>query len=422
MARKKIYKAEAFDIMQYFYGTVHDPLIHCLIRFSAHLDEIALKKAVTLSGEVNPLIRCCFDIDQRRPCWKDHGFTGEDIVHVIEADQNAESLKMNALASSINILHEPQLKIYLIREKNFDTLCVIINHMVCDGAGLKEYLYVLSDIYTMCKRNDDSVPNLKFISRNTRCLFEGLCFTEKIEILFSKYDLSNQKNQIPYNMIGDRNNPFFVTLKITKQEFLLIKNYARKLEVTVNDMVLTTYARVLSKEMKRERIIIPCPVDLRRYIRSNKKHSISNFTSNFICDINITESDSFQDTLIQVSQQMKLQKLSKNCLKAVVMIEIISRLLSFNIFGKIFNKIFTMPVVSYTNLGIIDKKLLNFDQIEIIDMYITGAIKYVPYFQIAISTYDDSCTLSSNLHGTESDKVKIKHFLMEVKKELFSII
>lgn len=85
---------------------------------------------------------------------------------------------------------------------------------------------------------------------------------------------------------------------------------------------------------------------------------------------------------------------------------------------KLFDKVFTIPVISYTNLGVIDKKQLNFDNIEINHIYLTGDIKHVPYFQIAVSTYGGICTISSNLFGSENDKKNIICFLIEMKKEL----
>ncbi|MDR3645552.1 MAG: hypothetical protein P4M02_10805, partial [Clostridia bacterium] len=120
----KIIRAEAFDLMQYFYGSAHDPLIHCRIRFSSHLDEAALKRAVTLSQQAVPLLRCRFNAAARRPRWEECGFSEADIVRVSEGnDADAERL----LASTIDIAREPQLKLFLIRGESADTLCAMIN-------------------------------------------------------------------------------------------------------------------------------------------------------------------------------------------------------------------------------------------------------------------------------------------------------
>jgi len=103
------------------------------------------------------------------------------------------------------------------------------------------------------------------------------------------------------------------------------------------------------------------------------------------------------------------------------MLELAFHLLSYQKMQKIFGKIFTIPVISYTNIGIIDSKLLKFANADILDVFVTGAIKYVPYFQVAVSTYEERCTLSCNLYGTTKDMVWIKSFLEELSKELLSV-
>ncbi len=48
----------------------------------------------------------------------------------------------------------------------------------------------------------------------------------------------------------------------------------------------------------------------------------------------------------------------------------------------------------------------------------TGSIKYPPYFQLAISTFDNEATLSVNLYGTISDRNQIASFLGKLMLEL----
>ena len=85
MPRPRRYKAQAFDILQYFYGTAHEPVIHCRIRCAGTVDASILKKAVTLSMDAVPLIRCCFDDASCRPRWLERPFSGEDVVHAVDA-------------------------------------------------------------------------------------------------------------------------------------------------------------------------------------------------------------------------------------------------------------------------------------------------------------------------------------------------
>ena len=410
-------KMESFDLMQYFYGSVHDPLIHGLFRLSGHLDAHVLKKAVTLSEKAVPLIGCICRIKAGGLRWEQRNFTGEDMVHIVEAAADDEGLPESLLASPIDITREPQLKIFLIRYADNDTLCVIINHMVTDGAGFKEYLYLLCSLYACCRGETTDIPDLTPFPRGTGQLFRRFGPMEKLGILFSKYDLSMQKRQSAYKLEGDRNNPFFATYRIGREEFLNIKACAKGREATVNDMIIAAYARVLAEKTADRHVILPCPVDLRKY-RPEAYRSVSNLTSNYICELDIGEDSPFDDTLTQVSGQMGKHKQSDNCLKSVISLEAAFHILPFRILQKGFRKVFTIPVVSYTNLGILNKEKLRFEDIEITDAFLTGTVKYVPYFQIAVSTFDDAVTLSCNLHGTPKDRENIDAFLKQIHQEI----
>ncbi|WP_318066929.1 hypothetical protein [Clostridium boliviensis] len=48
-------------------------------------------------------------------------------------------------------------------------------------------------------------------------------------------------------------------------------------------------------------------------------------------------------------------------------------------------------------------------------------MKYSPYFQLAVSTFDNKPVLSVNLLGSENDRVKISSFLDKVVLELIEV-
>jgi NRPS condensation-like uncharacterized protein len=410
-------KAESFDIMQYFYGSVHEPLIHALIRFSGSIDEAALKKAVTLSMDAVPPLRCCFNTTGRRPFWEDRGFTGEHIVRCVAAEISDDlSQAKKLLAETIDPEREPQLKIHILRSKTFDTLCIIMSHLVCDGSGFKEYLYLLSRLYLACA-NGETTPKLYAAPRGTGQLFKSFNLPQKLRIALQKYNASILKQQTVYRLQGDAGNPFFVTRKIQNGEAAKIKEAGRRYGSTLNDMMLAAYIRVLSRRTGEKRIVMPCPVDLRKYIPGGRS-AICNLTTNYICDITVGENDSFDQTAAQVAEQMKWQKESTACLKSVILLETAFKLIPFRSMRKKFNKLFTIPVISYTNLGIVDKDKLFGGLVT--DMFLTGAVKYVPYFQLAVLTFDGAMTLSCNLYGTCKDKEAIEEFLKDVHHEMLS--
>jgi NRPS condensation-like uncharacterized protein len=410
-SKKDKLKVESFDILQYFYRKVNDPIIHGLFHFSGQLDEAALKNAVTLSEKAIPVIGCCYTMRSGRPRWKNQSFTGENIVKVVKAGEGDKSLPKTLLASTIDITKEPQLKIFIVRYKEKDTLCVLMNHMVCDGVGFKQYLYLLSKLYTNIKTENKAEIDLTYYSRGTGQLFSKFSFFEKLGILFSKYDLSFQKKQAIYRLNGDESNPFFETLEINSEDLNKIKAYAKSRGATLNDAILAAYARILSEKTGERQIVIPCPVDLRKYLPQNNKHTFCNLVSNFICNVEVKEGSAFEETLKLVSEQMKRQKQSDSCLKSIIMLEAAFKFLPFSLLQAKFDKVFTIPVLSYTNIGIIDDEKFRFANLEITDAFITSAIKHVPYFQIAVTSFKNRLTMSCNLHGTQQDKEQIEDFL-----------
>ncbi len=76
------------------------------------------------------------------------------------------------------------------------------------------------------------------------------------------------------------------------------------------------------------------------------------------------------------------------------------------------------PPLAMSNIDIIDRSRLSFDGINITDAFMTGSIKYRPYFQLAVSTFDEQITLSVAFHGTQADQEKIQNLLKELDKEL----
>jgi NRPS condensation-like uncharacterized protein len=76
------------------------------------------------------------------------------------------------------------------------------------------------------------------------------------------------------------------------------------------------------------------------------------------------------------------------------------------------------PLICMTNLGEMDSKKLAFEGTRVESAYMCGSIKHKPYFQLALSGFAGTLTLSSNLYGSEKDMKTIEALLREVEGEL----
>ena len=390
------YKVETFDRWQYLCGKSYqyDPLIRCRIDFDGHIDADLLIRAITLSLQTIPLIGLCFDGGGLKPRWVDKGFSGKDIVRIVGAPKNADSLILQCFSDNIDFAAEPQLKVFVIREDEKDTLCVTISHIVCDGAGFKRYLYLVSDLYTKLQ-SGDRLPTQSFEPRGTKPLFAGVGLKEKIHILRSDMGAYiTAENQVQKGIdLGSGEALVYMKRRIlSKAHFFALKAYAKAHGTTLNDGLMALFARAFCKGTGAERVMIPSTMDLRKLIPPDKSYGITNYSSGCMCDISVDADDTLAATIQQVSEQMRIHKTGNVILKSVLLWNIFARF-PYPTLKRLYPKIIKQPIVSYTNLGIIDAKLLKFGDLTIREAYLTPAIKPRPYFQLNVSTYDNRCTL-----------------------------
>ncbi len=403
--------------MQNFYGMVQEPRIRCYVRFHGHISETSLKKAVQLSVGAIPELNCRFD--EKRHCWEKRSFTAEDMVHLIYVSGKDEISQFSYLLTAIDHTCEPQIKILLLRDEKHDTLCIIINHMVSDGAGFKQYLYLLCDLYSKCERDVKFSKSPEPLGRrNLNQLLKNLSFEEKLAILLSKSNFGKPDPAITLPLTGDSSHPILCRTWIEKEQFDIVRHLASNYHVSINDIILTAYIRVLHQITGCKKITVPCPVDLRKYKKQGQQCGICNLTGNYWCDEEIERGETFAETLPKVSGQMSFQKQSNACLKGPMLFHMLFHILPFPAVQKSFLRISPVPVTSYTNLGILENDRLCFGGHVIEDAFISTAVKKVPYFQLSVSTYQGRCTLTSSLYGSEEDREFISGILNQIVQEI----
>lgn len=416
------YKSVVWDTMQQMFIKFNDHVLHSVIWFDSHIDEDCLKKAVSISANSFPIIKSRFvqDSSVRVPYWEECGFSADDMVKLVETDDIERKIN-KLIVYKIDEHKGPQLRVWIIRGRENDALCTVLNHMTADAGGFREYLYLLSSIYSALKENPDYVCSRKMGSRNMRQIFKRFSLKDRLKILTTSAQLSKYDNGSSIDFEGDNSNPFIVRHKISRDKFLFMKDFSKKNGGTVNDALLAVYVRALFKVFNMKRVPLPCPVDLRKYLPGKKTEGIANYISNMICDVECSSSDSFKDTLLKVKKCMDKEKDSFSCLNGPFMLQMAYDVLPYNLFKKTVYKSFSNPPLAMTNIGVIDKKKLVFKGMNVTDAFISGSIKFKPYFQIAVTTFDNEVTLTVNFHGTQNDKKKIENFLdafeMQMPKE-----
>ncbi len=422
MSRSSVkYRAEAWDILQHLFKEkrINDRTIRFEAAFLGRIDLDRLKESVALSADAFPLIRCRYHENHGRPYWQDRGYTPDDMVELLETgDVDAGVWKY--LQDEADEINGPQLRIGIIRNGTADILCATINHMICDAAGFKDYLYWLSSIYTKGGKDPGYRPMSLTGRRDIGQVMRTFSWFDRIKIFTGSNDLT-KNDTARFDFEGDLTHPFIEMKTIQRERFRLLRDYAKIHGATVNDVLLTAYIRTLYRHFGRS-IVVPCVVDLRKYLPNRRAGSICNLVTNLTCDIGYDIGSEFDSTLEKVQQRMGQQKADISCLKSISFMEAAFRIIPYRVMGKAVDPFFSNPLIAFTNLGILDKEKLRFGETETTSAFMTSSIKYAPYFQIAVSTFDDVMALSANLYGTQADRDNVSRFLDGIVSELSEAI
>ncbi|MBF2502483.1 condensation domain-containing protein [Listeria marthii] len=412
MVKITTYPAEPSDVKHYISGEKmkNDHHLHTVLTFDNHLNIDVLKKAVMQSTQKLPLLLCHFKETKKGAFWQESVFSAVDLVFLVET-QTPETEVNRALVKKLSTENGPQICLTIVRTETADQLVIIMNHMLADGAGFKEYLYLLSEIYSELLGNPDYQANLSLGSRSLNQVFEQFSRKE-IKSIFTEKTTQKAVHNPSFPLKGDPKNPEIIWTKVSKTNFSQIIHYAKEHEATVNDVLFAAMVRTVQQTTQQNEMSIDCPVDLRKYLPNKTSRGITNLTANITCQIKATDDlSSFENTLQAVKKSLNPQKNSLSPLRIYYLLEFIFKKKSYSVAKKASEKMYSIPKTSFTNIGIIDDEKLVFEGSTLTDCFICGSLKYAPFFQVAATTFRGELTLSTNLHGTAQDHTWQKAFL-----------
>ncbi|HEX7482073.1 MAG TPA: hypothetical protein VF350_01210, partial [Candidatus Bathyarchaeia archaeon] len=126
-----------------------DQQLCMVIKLSGRLEEKVLAKAVRLSMDFEPVLGCKFVENEGTPFWQRRSDLDQtETCQVIETASPQKALEA-FINEPIHADVDPLVSAKIFREKNEDIVCIKMNHSACDAGGLKEYVFLLSDLYSM---------------------------------------------------------------------------------------------------------------------------------------------------------------------------------------------------------------------------------------------------------------------------------
>lgn len=412
------YKSEIFDKLQFLFKTYkfNDHVLHLVVDFDGKINKDILTKALILSTDIIPILRSKYVENLKEHYWEETAVPkAYDIITLVKTREAFNAF----LTSEIDEAKSPQVKACLLAS-NSDSLAICMNHMVCDAAGFKEYIYILCNLYCELLKNQDYSPKpIDISNRSIDIISRQFSLRDRLKVLLFQRKESNAFIDLNFPMsTKDNTEAFILNHTIPEASFLRIKEYCKKNKVTINDVILAAYYRVLYKLFKKKELSISAAVDMRKFLKDKSSSTICNLSSTVISNIIYEDKDGFDDTIRKVHQDMSLKKHNIIGLNGFVKISMLFKLFSYKRLKSLLSSGFKNPLIGMTNIGILDDKKLRFEGAEITNAFMCGSMKYKPYFQLAVTTYKNAITLTLNLVGNSEDKKNMENFFKLIAAEL----
>ncbi len=414
------YPAEIFDQVQLLFekNGFNDHQLHCVLNFEHRPDPEILKLSVMASIEAIPILSTRY-IDGATPRWTslDPGEFGRAFVL---AATEAEFQKF--LVSPVDESAGPQIRVCQLDANPF-AVALKMNHMICDAADFKQYLYFLCKIYSELAADPSYRPTAITGDRSIRGVLKRFSMIAKLKSLLAQSKDNNRTGDHRFPLSeGGNVQPFILTCTLERDRVAALKDYCRARGATLNDAVLTAYYRRLFHLLALRpgvEIEIPVMVDMRRYLaESGEFESLTNLSSMQVTQLDYQPEERFEGTLGRVKAVMDEKKGADIGLNGFIKLNLLYSVLGDKIANGRLKTSLKNPLICMTNVGILDRARMAFGSLYPSDAFLCGSIKYKPYFQLAMSSYDGRLTLSVNQYGDVDDRARIGAFLDEVEAEL----
>ena len=413
-----------FDRICYLLGYgYYNMQIQAIITFDQHLDTDVLKKAVRLSLDAEPILRCQFIENDKQPYWQP--FEHPDAIQWFEFVQNdSKQVAIEAFLKSPFYCEEQMLSVQLIRVNDNDTLCVKICHACSDGGGLKQYLQLLAEIYSSLLKDSRYKPEPNTKRRlDQKSYFEALGIKDPLALMDPLAQPLPATWAFPY--YGVESGKMHISMRrFAGVSFDRIKAFGKSHAVTINTIILTSVFRsmfqLLNPPAGDDREIC-LTMDLRRFFTTDPSQDICNLSVTVTSKTYRAEEDTFLGTLNRVSKSIDDLKHAQVELPQAVIIEAqeaIEYAQLLTLFQAARPKVLETgkhpPTI--TNMGIISP--LQFGQIPADDAYLVPPTTNAPGFLLGVSTYNRTLTLLTSYYEPSHQSEDVNVLMDYMMKEL----
>lgn len=419
-------KAEMWDKVQYLFRNYYDGTMHSVFYYEDTLDIEALKQVYLSLLDKIPIFRSTFKANPIKAYWKvNENITADEFFTFIESD-NLEAEIDKFIVQQINYKSRVQFKVCVIRSGGRDTLCVIVNHMCADGGDLKAFNIKVAESYSLLKGQNITNFKVKSGTRSYDQVYSTMSEEDKTAASKLMSNVSAVKNKVvfPFSK-ADNDTCRIIRYKISVGEFNAVKAKGKTLGATLNDILLAAFVRVIYDMcgIGGGDLTVPCMCDLRRHIKGGETYGFTNLTGFMPCEIIGGAGADIFETVEKIKKALEYSKTDKYIgLYSLPLLRLAYRVFPLGIANTAIKIGYQNPLIGMSNIGIIDANAYTMNGVKLKDAWYTGAIKYKPYFQLALTTFKGEITFSAAFRGNKNDDAVTAVFFEKLHNELKSFI
>lgn len=401
-------KAEMWDRMQFLFRNYYDRMVHAKLTYEGSFDMEVLKNVVLFMVEKAPVLHSSFNTTVIEPYWKEENYTIDDIVSyekVEDADKVADEWLLGVIPYDNNV----QIKIAVFEDVKHSVLALRNNHMCMDGGDLKYFLATLCENYTNLKAGNYSALHMKSGSRSYDQVYSKLEGEDlkHAKNLYKNISKTEDKVAFPWSESVPEDTNKIVKRVINEEDFDKLRALAKKMGITVNDAIMAAVFRSLYEMCglkDTDSLTVSCAIDLRKHIvEGGLQGGLTNHTA-WMAVRTMSKGESIQDTIVNVIRSTKGFKRDKFMgLYSLPLLKLAYTIFPQDIAEFAIKAGYTNPLIAVSNMGLLNDQKLTFDGMKLVDGFISGAVKYKPFFLMSVTTLLGRVTLSTAIRGNQKD-------------------
>jgi NRPS condensation-like uncharacterized protein len=411
------------DQWNYLLSTIWDQMIHLVIRFDGHLDEMRLDTAIEGVVDAEPLIAMRYT-ETEAPYYRPMEKEMLPLIYSVIRTEDRDAALQTLLSRPTDPLTGPMARIRLIRS-DADLLCISVNHTISDAYGVKSLGSLIARLYRAQTTPSSFRPLKNFHDRSFAGVLRLLPNAVRQEAL-KKFGEQQGVWNIPVRSFA-KTNPEYRSVSIAPGILSAIKTRARESGVTVNDILLSAYFLALTEfvpEIEENILPVLTSIDLRRYLPPDSFPSLANLSVAFEVPLAAQTGTSLSRIVRQVHDAMAERKIRHAGIGAAEQIcknfsagyyqvkELLARSARETSVGQLPKNPF------FSNLGVIPDSVLDYGGLSAMEAFMLPPVEYPPGFGLAASTCQGSLLLSTGFCSDALSGDRVSFFLGRMAEHL----